>query len=575
MIVVNLFKDMKIVYKLLLLVCTAVVFLTVVAYTGYHYLTVSDEKVSDMYQARVLPAVWLNENRSMGQGIKADLFELIITTNANRTAELKKDIDKRTGIINKNVEAYERINLDSWEKDKLQELKGNLLKYEETRKVVLELAVANKNVEAYEYYVKNVHPILEKSQDNLRDLGKYSQEHADKVAKQNKADLRHANQIVFAILGVAILVMGTVGWLISRLIVGNLNKIVRNIEEVAAGNLMIDDIKIDAQDETGHAAVAFNQMVKKVKDMLIRIDALAGQLATSSGELTASAEQSAQATNQVAVSISEVAEGAEQQVYAVQDATKTIQNMSQGIAQVATNANVMTETSNRTTKAAQDGGKSIQIAVNQMLNIEKTVSSSAQIVESLGERSKEIGQIVDAISGIAGQTNLLALNAAIEAARAGEQGRGFAVVAEEVRKLAELSQSSAGKIAQMISDIQGETGRAVLAMHDGRREVKVGTEVVTAAGKSFGEIENLIAEVARQMQEIQQETHNMSSGSLQIVSTVNHINTISKDTASQTQTVSAATEEQSASMQEIAAASQHLAKMAQDLQVAIQGFVVS
>lgn len=78
-----------------------------------------------------------------------------------------------------------------------------------------------------------------------------------------------------------------------------------------------------------------------------------------------------------------------------------------------------------------------------MENIERAVADSAQLVTKLGDRSKEIGQIVDTIAGIAGQTNLLALNAAIEAARAGEQGRGFSVVAEEVRKLAEQSQEAA------------------------------------------------------------------------------------------------------------------------------------
>lgn len=77
----------------------------------------------------------------------------------------------------------------------------------------------------------------------------------------------------------------------------------------------------------------------------------------------------------------------------------------------------------------------------------KTVNRFAIVVTKLGERSKEIGQIINTISGIAGQTNLLALNAAIEAARAGKQGREFSVVAEEVRKLAEQSRDGAKKIA--------------------------------------------------------------------------------------------------------------------------------
>src|SRR5204862_5192862 len=87
-------------------------------------------------------------------------------------------------------------------------------------------------------------------------------------------------------------------------------------------------------------------------------------------------------------------------------------------------------------------------------------------IDDLAGKSEEIGGIVATITGIAEQTNLLALNAAIEAARAGEQGRGFAVVAEEVRKLAEESQSAAASIAGLIEQIQGDTQNAVKVVSD-------------------------------------------------------------------------------------------------------------
>jgi len=193
-------------------------------------------------------------------------------------------------------------------------------------------------------------------------------------------------------------------------------------------------------------------------------------------------------------------------------------------------------------------------------------------VARLGERSKEIGQIIDTIAGIAGQTNLLALNAAIEAARAGEQGRGFAVVAEEVRKLAEQSQEAAKQIGTLITEIKDETDKAVAAMNEGTREVKTGAAAVNAAGQTFSEIAAMVTEVSAQVREISQAIEQMSGVSQNIVTAVQKIDTLSKNAATEAETVSAATEEQSASMQEIASSSQALAKMAQEMQGTIRQF---
>lgn len=200
------------------------------------------------------------------------------------------------------------------------------------------------------------------------------------------------------------------------------------------------------------------------------------------------------------------------------------------------------------------------------------MNTSAEAVIKLGDRSKEIGQIVDTISGIAGQTNLLALNAAIEAARAGEQGRGFAVVAEEVRRLAEQSQDAAKQIADLINEIQSDTDKAVVGINEGTKEVKVGTEVVTTAGQAFRQIASLIEELSVKGQEIDLAIQKVQDDSQKIVLAINEIDKVSKNSAGQAQTVSAATEEQSASIEEIAASSQGLAKMSSALQVAIEKF---
>lgn len=344
------------------------------------------------------------------------------------------------------------------------------------------------------------------------------------------------------------------------------------VNTVAAGDLSETNMGIRSNDEIGRLAKSFKQMVGNVRDLIKQISSNAEHLAASSEELTASAGQSSQAANQVAISIQGVASGAKAQMNAANDSASVVTEMSAGIEEIAANAaSVASQTEAAADKAAK-GGAAVDKAVSQMSQIEQTVNTSAQGVAKLGERSKEIGQIVGTISGIAGQTNLLALNAAIEAARAGEQGRGFAVVADEVRKLAEQSEEAAKKIAGLIGEIQTDTDKAVQAMQQGTQEVKTGADVVNAAGTSFREIADMVTEVSDQVKQISTAIHEMASGSQRIVESVYKIDDLSKKSAGEAQSVSAATEEQLASMEEIATSSKALASLAQELQTAVAKF---
>jgi len=97
-------------------------------------------------------------------------------------------------------------------------------------------------------------------------------------------------------------------------------------------------------------------------------------------------------------------------------------------------------------QAARLAGQAADVATRGSRVVDDVVRTMGEITAS----SRQIGDIIGVIDGIAFQTNILALNAAVEAARAGEQGRGFAVVAAEVRSLAQRSATAAKEIKALI-----------------------------------------------------------------------------------------------------------------------------
>jgi len=570
----NLLNNMKMSLKLSILIAIALLSMSIIGYTGYYYLQQSNKDMNEMYTENLIPVTLIEENRAHVNGATVALFEMMITTDDNKKKALEKEISDRVKAFNANIAEFEKTDLDTKEKEKLAGLKTSLQKFRDVRAKVIELAIQNKNTEAYALYLATGAPLAKELNDKCIDLSKYEVETAQKNNAINTASFEKAIQIMIGIIFVSFVVLGLSGMFITKMITKPLHSMVLICQELATGDFRDKPRKLIRKDEIGQLADALVNMRDNLRTVFKQVNDSAEQVAASSEELTASAEQSAQAANQVAESISEVANGAEKQVHAINETSAVVEQMSAGIQQVATNTNLVAGRSAQAAETAKEGGKSVEKAVNQMTKIEQTVNNSSQVVATLGARSQEIGQIVDTISGIAGQTNLLALNAAIEAARAGEQGRGFAVVADEVRKLAEQSHDAAKKISTLIKEIQGDTDKAVVAMSEGTREVKIGTEVVTTAGQAFGEIAILVTEVSNQVKEISAAIQQMASGSQQIVSSVKEIDGLSKTAASEAQTVSAATEEQSASMEEIASSSQALANLAMDLREAVSKFQI-
>lgn len=484
--------------------------------------------------------------------------------------EFRSEIQQKADIVKQRVGVLKPLLSQSREKELLAQLDEAHTRFTNLNLQVIDLYSQGKVAEANQLSFNEGRTLRKGLEASFNELMKIQEE--ETVSSRRDADnYSHRMKAIVLIVAVSMIMIGILfGLFLSRNIVNPISKITQDMKN---GNLNFANL-VTTNDEVGSLAREFGNMVARLRQMVLSVQETAEQVASASEQLNAGTEQSAQAADQVGTAITRVAAGAEEQLVSVDNTKTTVEKMNAGIQQIAHQVHTVSDSSSMAAKAANDGQEIVETACRQMNHIDSSVGNASLAVMKLGERSQEIGQIVDTISGIAGQTNLLALNAAIEAARAGEQGRGFAVVAEEVRKLAEQSQYATKQIAALIGEIQAETSNAVQTMTEGNQEVKAGIEVVSSAGQAFGQIVTLVDEVLEQVKTISATMQHLSDGSRQIVSSIEQLENVSKGAVGHTQTVSASIEEQSASMQEIAASSQNLAKMAEKLKEIIHGFRV-
>ena len=576
------FNNLTIKVKLQLTFVCIIITSTIMGLCAIYYADKVDEQATEMAE------IW-NKRLVISNNFFKDLsiyrirtYRHLETVSSQDKASFAKQGEELYADIQKNMQDYESYigkskyapasDAENTRKI-LADVKATVEGYHKINNEILALSSANKPQEASALLQGESFKEFGKLRDIMTQLADHDAKMIEYANRNADAMFAEGRGIQLALMIVFLTFSITVSVYLIRNTTKSIQELVRISQEVADGNLT-DHAKVYSKDELGKLATLYNQTIEKIKSLMIGIQNNAEQVAASSEELTASAEQATQVTTQIATSMTDVSDTACKQQESADHAAEVVYTMSKHIEDATQNSKTVLEYSVKSENKAIDGAKEIGKAVDQMASIEVTVNQSAQVVSKLGERSKEIGQIVELITGIAGQTNLLALNAAIEAARAGEQGKGFAVVAEEVRKLAEQSQGAAKHIAKLISDIQNETGEAVEVMTQGTREVKNGALVIHDVGKTFEEIMALAKVTAEKMQDMAEQMVNISSGTKKIVAITEKIDQASRTVAGDSQTVSAATQEQAAAMEEIASASDGLSNVAQNLQMETRKFRV-
>lgn len=307
---------------------------------------------------------------------------------------------------------------------------------------------------------------------------------------------------------------------------------------------------------------AINEILESIGYMTRELREAIESLTVSAEKITSRSRITGEAAQASASSVADLALGAEHHAGSVTEATETVNSMSGEIQRVAEAAHAVSQYSIDARTTVATGEEAAGSAGQKMERLKETVDRAVHVVRALGERSEQIGLIVDVITNIADQTNLLALNAAIEAARAGEHGRGFAVVAGEVRKLAEGSAQAARQIANLIGEIQRTTNETASSIEDGTQEVTESMKAVDETVDSLGKIRETVQTIGEEIYAVSQLADSLAAGGERVVAAMENIASISQESAASAQEVSAAVEEQTAAIQEITSGAEELGRIA-------------
>ncbi|WP_448641841.1 methyl-accepting chemotaxis protein [Geodermatophilus sp. URMC 63] len=379
----------------------------------------------------------------MHDAVRADVLQALQAAQAGRVQDLQAaqaDLQEHSAALQEHLDA---VVADGLGTDVEQAVTAVTPAVDDYLAAAAQLvATAGRDVRAAQNAYPQFLTAFTDLEQELPSVGDAVGAHARRAADETTAQLSSAGPLVLTVAGAAVLVLGLLGWAVTRSVVGPLRRVGAVVAAMAAGDLR-GATGVDSRDEVGRMAVALETSMGAVRTVLATIGDSSTTLASATEELSASAQDLSRLAVESADQSGIVAGAAEQVSQNVQTVAAGSEEMGVSIREIAQNAS----------EVARVASQAVVVA-----------DSTTSTVAKLGESSLEIAGVVKAITTIAEQTNLLALNATIEAARAGEAGKGFAVVANEVKELAQETARATQDITTRVQAIQTDTEGAVTAI---------------------------------------------------------------------------------------------------------------
>ncbi|MEG0472975.1 MAG: methyl-accepting chemotaxis protein [Solibacillus sp.] len=362
--------------------------------------------------------------------------------------------------------------------------------------------------------------------------------------------------------------------LFSRHLAFPINRLARQVEQVAEGDLTVQLTHLERKDEVGMLNEGFNEMCTQLKELIANVEHTIVDIQETSLNLTAVAEETHAYSDDIVKAVNEVAKGASQQAVDTDVTNQTIVHFAGGIDQLHEKNKSMLTSSEKMHQSNEQGMRNLEclkVHSNESYELIKRIQVT---FSSLTSKVREIEGIVGTINEISDQTNLLALNASIEAARAGEHGKGFAVVAEEVRKLADQTTSATDLVRNTLRGIEVETCIVTEEMGKTNQIVSEQNESVLRTETSFKEIERAVHHISAAINDVSKSVGELNVSKVLIMESVGSIASISEKNSAMADEMTASIEEQQNAFELVTTSASELSEDITGLQQSIKRFTL-